>query len=264
MRQSETFDRVAELYDAARPGYPDALFQALADVAGLVAGDAVLEVGCGTRKATAGLLALGLAVTALDPGENLIQQARQRFGEAEGLRFITEPFERWAAPAGAYRLIASAQAWHWIPPEASFPKAADALGPEGVLAVFGNCPCDLPPKVADVLAAPFVRHGLPRLATVAEVGYRPTGPMVDLFAASGRSEAARYAAFPWVWRKSLDQHMDFVRSRSDIQMIPVETREALLADLRAAFRAAMGEDLALPYETHLYWARKSPGEQAVG
>jgi ubiquinone/menaquinone biosynthesis C-methylase UbiE len=81
-----------------------------------------LEVGCGTGKATAGLLTLGLAVTALDPGENLIEQATRRFGEAEGLQFVTEPFERWAAPTEAFRLVASAQAWPWIPPEASFPE----------------------------------------------------------------------------------------------------------------------------------------------
>jgi hypothetical protein len=129
--------------------------------------------------------------------------------------------------------------------------------------VFGNCPCDLPPEVADVLAAPFVSHGLPRLTTVPEVGYRPTGPLAGQFAASGRFEPARHAAFPWVWRKTVDQHLDFLRSRSDIQMIPVETREALLTDLRSAFLAAMGDDLALPYETHLYWAPKSRSDQTV-
>jgi hypothetical protein len=91
---------------------------------------------------------------------------------------------------------------------------------------------------------------------VPEAGYRPTGPVADLFAASGRFDPARYAGFPWVWRKTVDQHMDFLRSRSDIQMIPSETREALLADLRPALRAALGDELALPYEAHLYWARK--------
>ncbi len=257
MRQAETFDRVAELYDAARPSYPAQLFQALAGAAGLAPGDPVLEVGCGTGKATAGLLALGLDVTALDPGENLIQQARRRFGDAEGLRFVTAPFERWAAPAEAYRLVASAQAWHWIAPEASFPKAADTLQPGGVLAVFGNCPCDLPPEVDDALAAPFVKHGLPRPGAVPEVAYRPAGPIAGLFAASGRFEAARHAVFAWMWRKTVDQHMDFLRSRSDIQMIPAETREPLLADLRPALRAALGDDLELPYETHLYWALKA-------
>ena len=69
-------------------------------------------------------------------------------------------------------------------------------------------------------------------------------------------EPARHAVFPWLWRKTVDQHMDFMRSRSDIQMIPLENREALLTDLLPAFRAAMGDDLVLPYETHLHWARK--------
>jgi hypothetical protein len=66
-----------------------------------------------------------------------------------------------------------------------------------------------------------------------------------------------------VWRKTVEQHMDFFRSRSDIQMIPAETREALLADLRLALRATIGDDLELPYETHLYWARKSRSDQTV-
>jgi SAM-dependent methyltransferase len=258
MRQAETFDQVAELYDAARPGYPAALFEALTDAAGLAPGDPVLEVGCGTGKATEGLRALGLAVTALDPGENLIRQAKLRFGEADDLLFVTETFEAWDAPPEAFRLVASAQAWHWIPPEASFPKAAETLAPGGVLAVFGNCPGDLPLDVADALASVFARHRVPRPATVPEVGYRPDGPLAGLYAASGRFEPAQHALFPWTWRKTVDQHMDFVRSRSDIQMIPAAIREPLLADLEPALRAAMGDDLVLPYEAHLYWARKRP------
>lgn len=257
MRQSETFDRVAELYDAARPGYPAALFQALARAADLRPGDPVLEVGCGTGLATEGLRALGLSIVALDPGENLIRQARLRFGEARDLTFVTEAFERWTAPAGAYRLVASAQAWHWIPPEASFPRAADALAPGGVLAVFGNCPGDLPPDANAALAALYARHGLPWSSRVPEAGYRPDGPMVGLFAASGRFRLARHAAFPWTWRKTVDQHVAFVRSRSDIQLIPAAKREPLLAELGPTLRAVLGDDLALPYEAHLYWAAKA-------
>jgi SAM-dependent methyltransferase len=257
MRQAETFDQVAELYDATRPGYPPELFQALAQAAGLAPGDAALEVGCGTGLATKGLLDLGLAVTALDPGENLIAQAKRRFGDAAGLEFVIAPFESWDAPAGAFRLVASAQAWHWIAPEASFPKAAATLAPGGVLAVFGNCPCDLPQEVTDALTPVFARHGPPPPGAPPEAGYRPTGPLVDLFAASGLFDPARHAAFPWTWRKSLDQHVAFLRSLSYIQMIPAAAREAFLADFAPALRAAMGEDLALPYEAHLYWARKA-------
>src|SRR5690242_18638862 len=52
------FDEVASLYDRVRPGYPDELFADLADVTGLGAGSAVLEVGCGTGQATRALAAL--------------------------------------------------------------------------------------------------------------------------------------------------------------------------------------------------------------
>jgi SAM-dependent methyltransferase len=257
MRQAEIFDQVAELYDAARPSYPQALFQTLAREAGLAPGDRVLEVGCGTGKATQGLIDLGLVVTALDPGENLLRQARRRFGDAQDLVFVQAPFETWDAPAAAFRLVASAQAWHWIPSEASFPKAAAALAPGGVLAVFANCPSDLSQDAADALASVFARHGLPRPGPPPETGYRPDGPMTGQFAASGLFEPARHALFHWTWRKTVAQHMAFLRSRSDIQLIPAATREPLLADLGPALRAAMGDELALPYESHLYWARKA-------
>src|SRR5580693_4117602 len=51
-RLRETFDRVAESYDRVRPEYPEALFDDLVAVTGLVAGDRVVEVGCATGKAT--------------------------------------------------------------------------------------------------------------------------------------------------------------------------------------------------------------------
>jgi SAM-dependent methyltransferase len=257
VEQAETFDSVAGLYDASRPGYPAALFATLAQAANLQAGDPVLEVGCGTGQATQGLRDLGLAVTALDPGANLIDQARRRFGDADDLTFVTAAFEDWDPPAGAFRLVASAQAWHWIPPEAAFAKAAAALAPRGVLAVFGHCPCDLPESLLEQLAPVFRRHGLPVPAAPAEAWYRPSGPVRDLFAASGRFEAAAHAVFPWIWRPRVDGYMAFLRSRSDVQLIPPQVREPWLTDLEALFRAALGDPLALDYETHLYWAARS-------
>jgi demethylmenaquinone methyltransferase/2-methoxy-6-polyprenyl-1,4-benzoquinol methylase len=47
-RSPESFDEVAELYDRARPTYPPELLDELVELAGLRAGDAVVEIGCGT------------------------------------------------------------------------------------------------------------------------------------------------------------------------------------------------------------------------
>ncbi len=84
MQLAETFDQVADLYDATRPGYPTALFETLVRAGGLEPGDPVLEVGCGTGQATEGLRRQGLALTALDPGPDLIRHARRRFGDIGG------------------------------------------------------------------------------------------------------------------------------------------------------------------------------------
>ena len=42
------FEEVPELYDRARPTYPEELFEDLAALAGLGEGARVLEIGCGT------------------------------------------------------------------------------------------------------------------------------------------------------------------------------------------------------------------------
>lgn len=258
MQLAETFDQVADLYDATRPGYPAALFEALVRACGLEPGDPVLEIGCGSGQATQGLLRQGLAVTALDPGPELIRRARRRFGDLDDLAFVTSKFEDWTPPRNAFRLVASAQAWHWIPQEIGFLKAAEALAPGGVLAVFGNVPA--PPSDEDlaVLAPIFARHAPKLWAPPPEDWYLPTGPVAGLFAISGRFAPAAHAAFPWTWRKTVAQHLDFLRSRSDYQMVAAGPREALLAEIGEVLRAR-GEDIEAPYEAHLYWARRSGG-----
>jgi SAM-dependent methyltransferase len=47
-----TFDSSADLYEAARPAYPEELFDDLVALAELRPGDRLLEIGCATGKAT--------------------------------------------------------------------------------------------------------------------------------------------------------------------------------------------------------------------
>jgi hypothetical protein len=61
VRLRETFDAAAERYDRARPGYPAAMFDDLADLAGVGPGCRVLEIGSGTGQATAPLAGAGVS-----------------------------------------------------------------------------------------------------------------------------------------------------------------------------------------------------------
>jgi len=70
-RLGGTFDQAAELYQDARPEYPDALFERLVEAAKLRRGDRVPEVGPGPGKATLHMVRRGLQVTAVEPGAAL-------------------------------------------------------------------------------------------------------------------------------------------------------------------------------------------------
>ncbi|MGC5412996.1 SAM-dependent methyltransferase, partial [Streptomyces sp. DT225] len=64
-----SFDRAAAQYAAARPSYPDALFDAVEDIAGRpLRGARALDVGAGTGISTRRLLDRGARVVAVEPG----------------------------------------------------------------------------------------------------------------------------------------------------------------------------------------------------
>jgi protein-L-isoaspartate O-methyltransferase len=98
-RLRTTFDQAAELYQDARPEYPEELFNRLMDVVGLRPGDRVLEVGAGSGKATLPLARRGLRITAIEPGPALAAQARKNLA-GYPVDMVSMRFEDWDGTPG--------------------------------------------------------------------------------------------------------------------------------------------------------------------
>ncbi len=130
------FDTVAADYDAARPGYPGALYDDLAAMCGLGPGARVLEVGCGTGQATQELAGRGASVTAIELGPALAALARDRMARSPEVEVVTAAFEEWTAPPERFDLAVSATAFHWLDAETALPKVADAVRPGGWIALW--------------------------------------------------------------------------------------------------------------------------------
>ena len=81
------------------------------------------------------MLARGLRVTALEPGQNLIALARQNLDGAGAVEFVNAQFEDALLPREQFQAVFSASAFHWVDPEVSWQKAADVLVPGGTLAL---------------------------------------------------------------------------------------------------------------------------------
>ena len=157
MELRETFDTVAELYDRARPSYPDELVDDLCDVIG----ERVLEIACGTGQLTRSLVARGRDVTCVEAGPNLAAIAAQRVPQAS---VVHSRFEDWE-PDGTYDGACCATAWHWLDPAIAPAKVHSLLRPGGVLAVVGTH--HVVPDDAD----PFFRE--------IQSAYRAIGPGID-------------------------------------------------------------------------------------
>jgi SAM-dependent methyltransferase len=129
-----TFDSVADRYDAARPSYPESLFDDLVELAQIKPGDRLLEIGCGTGKATRPLLERGFSIVALELGAQLAEQARRNLaGLPVDVRVAA--FEEWESTE-TFDLVYAATAWHWIDPASRYRKARALLRPGGHLAFW--------------------------------------------------------------------------------------------------------------------------------
>ena len=133
----------AEVYDRARPPYPDALY-ALLDFGQLIEGRTILDVGAGTGAATLELARRGARrITALEPhprlAELLVSKSKSSNAPVE---VRVETLEEADLPDASFDLVVSATAFHWVDETLGLEIVRRALRPGAAIAlwwsVFGD------------------------------------------------------------------------------------------------------------------------------
>ena len=125
-------------YHAARPAYPEWVFEILSERCGLAHCAATFEIGAGTGTATRRLLDLGAnPLVAIEPDTRLATYLRETIRD-EALRVIFSSFEEAALDAASFDLGVSATAFHWLNEDMALPKIAELLRPGGWWAMVWN------------------------------------------------------------------------------------------------------------------------------
>jgi SAM-dependent methyltransferase len=252
--QRLVFGEVADLYDRHRPGYPQELFDELMTFGQLGPGDTALEIGAGTGKATVPLVRRGLRVTAVEPNHQMAEVARANLAGTTGATLVESSFEDWDPGTARYRLICSAQAWHWVAPEVGFAKASGLLLPFGTLGLFWNQPQPRDEGIEsqlDVLYrrfAPDLAPGLP--------GEREVDRAKEI-ESSGHFGPVTTREFRWEQNYSVEEYQALLRTQSDHRMLATDALEQLLQGVGEVLRDA-GGSFPTPYVTQLYLARPLP------
>lgn len=136
-KESEMFNQAAEYYDKYRPGYPQEIIDSLISVTGITEGSDLLEIGCGSGKATGQLVGNGFNILGIDPGEDLVCIGNKRF-ENENISFVKGRFEEYDFEQKKFDVVYAAQSFHWVPQPVGYKKCADVLKDNGYLVLFWN------------------------------------------------------------------------------------------------------------------------------
>ena len=249
-RYGTVFDELADEYDRTRPMYPDALVDRACEVAGLGSGDPVLEIGCGTGQLTRSLVAQGLRVTAVEPGENLVRLAGQNLagtGPGTGsVEFVNARFEDAALPSAHFQAAFSASALHWVDPAVGWRKIAGVLTAGGTLALLSYFGIDDPRSRDDqdaMLAA--MAKVAPDIAAGWPV-YRDIDGTLE-----GVERRRGNVSEVWAWLGSYDMAQD--------------AAACLFGDVEVALVPKLveqtGSELNATFRTMSYYARLSPPQR---
>ncbi len=254
MEQRFAFDEIANVYRAARPDYPEALIEDIVSYADLKGSDKILEIGCGTGQATKSFAKRGFPIVAMDPGPEMLRRAREELADFSSVEFLETTFEGSPATQGEFRLIVAAQSWHWVSAEMRFAKAAEALSPDGSLAIFGHVPVGLPAPLLARFKEIYLRH-TGKWGPPPEAWYLPDGPFKGWFDESGMFGPVTHKSYPWQWPHTTSSYTDFLRTKSEHRMLESAKREEMFGEFAQAIDDGGGR-LTADYETHLYIAHR--------
>lgn len=257
-RQRRTFEATADAYDRFRPGYPDAVFDDIRRFADLAPeDDRILEIGCGTGRATRHIASWPNRIVALEPAAAMAEVARRSLASHPNVEVITTTLEDWEPERSAFGLVLCAQAYHWLDERTRVDRIADALYAHGTAAILANVQVtpdsDLPffERVQSVY-----REHAPGLAHKGRFR-RPDDLPPHPFDGSARFEDLEQHGHPWHWSLPTQTYLGLLGTHSGHAALEPGVRKRLLDGIAALIDAEFGGAVTEHYVALVALARRS-------
>jgi SAM-dependent methyltransferase len=233
--RARSFGAAAEIYERARPGYPDAAVDWLVPEGART----VLDLGAGTGKLTRSLAARGLDVVAVEPLPEMRESLTAALPEVRALAGTAEEIP---LPDGSVDAITVAQAWHWVDPERAKAEAARILRPGGTLGVIWNRRDERVDWVAQLTEAMGSAEAEVMDMDAVAIG-PPFGPTESFVA-------------EWDRPMDIDLLVEMAASRSYVITATPRRRREILDNVRRVVEAdpRLGTEFDFPYRTYCFRA----------
>ena len=246
MKLKETFSTIAHQYDQSRVDYPPTVFRDIIKYVKLTKKDPILEIGIGTGKATYPFARLKNPILANDISPALVKVAKLKLKKYPNVKYIIGQFENINLPKNNFKLIFSAQTFHWITSSFRFTKPARLLKENGVLALFWN--------------AHYYNKGVGKMAIILHNKYsRAKGGKADVII----SKLLKHKLFtdgfskeyPFITRQTKQQYINLQTSYSWYLALSKKRKIKTLAELKQKLKKYPAT-MKVPMRTKLVLARK--------
>jgi len=226
LRYGSSFGAAAVEYAQHRPDYAPAAVRWALEPA---PGPRVLDLGAGTGKLTATLVALGADVIAVEPDPAMLTELRRAL---PAVRALPGSAEAIPLPDASVDAVLAGHALHWFDMDVAGPEIARVLEPGGILAGLWN----IIDNRVDWVAA------LEQVSGSAAIGPRDTLsswraetadahlPNTGVVAQFGSPEQAE---FPHGQRRTADSLVATLATKAGMLVMPRQEQEATLGRIRA-------------------------------
>lgn len=251
---AQAFGADAEKYDRARPRYPSALIDAIAE---RLPGRTILDIGIGTGISAEPFRDRGFELLGIEPDPRMAAVAR-----AKGLPVEADRLEDWDPAGRTFAGVIAGQTWHWVDPVAGAVKAASVLSAGGRLACFWNAAIPSP-EAAAAFAEVFdsLDTGLPFNPWTVAPQADPYGSIIDRAADGLRSTGAfaplERLAFDWQAKVGRNAWLEQTSTAGGINRLPSNKLEPLLQEMGKAIDAG-GGTITIDYTTVAAIAERLP------
>jgi SAM-dependent methyltransferase len=163
-QRKDWYSGVADEYEQARPSYPQELINRAVEIAQLPQNARILELGCGPGKATTAFAEKGFSMICLEPSQPASEIAKRNCAIYPQVEIKNTNFEEYLLDNEQSHAVLAANAWHWMPPEIKYKKAAETLKDNGKLILLWNLMPQLPEQVYQAIDEQVYQIYAPTLA----------------------------------------------------------------------------------------------------
>jgi SAM-dependent methyltransferase len=252
-QQKTWYSPVANVYYNARPNYPKKLIERSVVLAQLSSDTSILEVGCGPGNATVAFAQFGFSMTCLELNPDFCHLAQRNCISYPNVAIYNTSFEDWRLEEKQFNVVLSANAFHWIPSEIRYAKAAAALSDNGFLILLWNLTPEPQYEVYQVIeevyqayAPSFVRYEGAKVQAKILTGFaqevRDSGYFKELVVEQTKCEVTY----------RID---DYLKLLSTLRKLEPQAKELLFAGLRENLEK-IGDSVQLSFLSAVHIARK--------